>query len=382
MSACGIGSPAGAGFVWRRAAAIARKEVFHILRDPYTLALALGLPVVMVVVYGVAMDFNVKNIALAVSDSDGTQASRRLIDTFSSSGYFLVHGARSPGEAERAVTAEQARASLIIPPRFEKDLLNGRTASAQVLLDGADNSTVGPVSGYLGSIQAAASRRLAGFEPPAPYELRTRFLFNPELNSQWFVIPGLAVVVMAILSVLLTALTVAREWENGSMELLLSTPAQPLEIIAGKLAPYAALGFIGLAFVYAIARTAFAVPFQGSLVLFAVCSGLFLCCYLAQGLFISIVTRRQMVAMQFAMISGLLPSLLLSGFVFPVASMPRFFWYLTLILPARWFMVIARGCFLRGSTAQELVLPIAAMAVFCVVMIAAATRRFKRDLEP
>jgi ABC-2 type transport system permease protein len=369
-------------FVWRRAAAIARKEICHILRDPTTLGAALGLPIFMVVVFGVAIEFNVKSVPLAVSDSDKTESSRRLIDTFASSHYFLIDRVSSPRDALADVAAERDRAALIIPPRFEKDLFSGRGAEAQILVDGSDNSTVGPVLGYVGSIQNIASQRIAGFEPPNLYEVRTRFLFNPELNSRWFIIPGLTVVVMSILSVLLTALTVAREWENGSMELLLSTPVQPVEIIVGKLAPYGVLGVIGVAFVYVIARTAFGIPFMGSLWVFGLGCLLFLVTYLAQGLLISVVTRNQTIAMQLAMMSGMLPSQLLSGFIFPIESMPTFFQYFTMILPARWFMRIARGTFLNGSSLLELGGPFLALSLFCVLMIFLATRRFKRDLEP
>ncbi|HUI67620.1 MAG TPA: ABC transporter permease [Nitrospirota bacterium] len=369
-------------FVWRRAAAVSRKEVFHILRDPYTLGSALGLPVFMVIMFGVAIEFNVKNVALAVCDSDQTQSSRSLLDNFGSSQYFLLHGVASPYEAVTDVSAERARAALIIPPRFEKDLFDGRGAEVQMLVDGSDNSTVGPVLGYISSIQTIASRRIADFDPPAPYELRTRFLFNPELNSRWFVIPGLTVVVMSILSILLTALTIAREWENGSMELLLSTPVEPLEIIVGKLAPYGALGIIAVTFVYVIARTVFGIPFVGNLAVFGLGCLLFLMTYLAQGLLISVVTRKQTIAMQLAMMSGMLPSNLLSGFIFPIESMPKFFQYFTMILPARWFMKIARDTFLKGSSFFELSGSFLALSIFCVLMIFMATRRFKRDLEP
>lgn len=369
-------------FVWARAGAVARKEIFHILRDPFTLALALVLPVFMVLIYGVAIDFNVRNIALAVSDSDQTQDSRRLVETFGSSRYFLIHYTPSPADAVQDISAERARACLIIPPRFEKDILAGRGAEVQLLLDGADNSTVGPVASYLGAIQQIANQRIADFDPRPSYALRTRFLFNPELNSRWFVIPGLTVVVMAILSILLTALTVAREWENGSMELLLSTPVQPLEIIVGKLAPYAGLGFIAVTFVFLIARFVFGVPFVGNLLVFGLGCALFLGTYLAQGLLISVTTRNQQVAMQFAMLSGLLPSNMLSGFVFPVESMPLFFQYFTMILPARWFMRISRDTFLKGSSLLELGDAFVALAILCSLMILMATRRFKRDLEP
>lgn len=369
-------------FVWRRAVAISRKEVFHILRDPFTLAAALVLPVFMVIIFGIAIEFNVKNVALAVSDSDQTQSSRRLLDTFGSSEYFLLHQAASPDDAMIDVTTEQARAALIIPPHFEKDLFAGRGAQAQILVDGSDNSTVGPVLGYVSSIQQIASTRIGNFDPPISYELRTRFLFNPELNSRWFVIPGVTVVIMAILSILLTALTVAREWENGSMELLLSTPVQPIEIIVGKVSPYGILGVIAVAFVYVIARTVFGVPFVGSLWVFGLGCLLFLVTYLAMGIWISVVTRKQVVAMQFAMLAGMLPTQLLSGFIFPIESMPLFFQYFTMILPARWFMRIARDTFLKGSSLIALGGSFLALSIFCVLLIMLATRSFKRDLEP
>ena len=369
-------------FVWRRALAVARKEVYHILRDPTTLGAALALPVFMVIMFGVAIEFNVKNVALAVSDSDQSQSSRRLLDTFGSSGYFLIRRVSSPREGITEVSAERARAALIIPPRFEQDLFAGRGAEVQILVDGSDNSTVGPVLGYVASIQNMASQRIGDFDPAPAYEFRTRFLFNPELNSRWFVIPGLTVVVMSILSILLTALTVAREWENGSMELLLSTPVQPLEIIVGKLAPYGILGIIAVVFVYVIARTVFGVPFVGSLWVFGFGCLLFIITYLAQGLLISVVTRKQTIAMQLSMMSGMLPSNLLSGFIFPIESMPTFFQYFTMILPARWFMRIARDTFLKGSSLIELAGPFLALSLICALMIFLAARRFKRDLEP
>ena len=366
---------------WRRTRAIAQKEMFHILRDPYTLALALGLPIFMVVIYGLAIDFNLKNINLAVTDEDKTQNSRRLVDTFGSSHYFLIKNVSSALESQKDLASEEVRASLIIPPRFEKDLLAGRTADAQILLDGADSTTVGPVSSYSVAIQKIAAHRLAGYEEKLPYKLRTRYLFNPELNSRWFVVPGLTVVVMAILSILLTALTVAREWENGSMELLLSTPVLPIEIIIGKLTPYGFLCIIAVTMVFFIARVFFGVPFVGNIFVFGAGCLIFLVTYLAQGLLISVITRNQMIAMQFSMLTGFLPSQLLSGFIFPIASMPLFFRYFTMIFPARWFMQIARDTFLKGSNLLQLLGPFLALILACFFMIRMAITKFKRDLE-
>jgi len=369
-------------FIWSRAGAIAQKEIYHVLRDPFTLALSIGLPIFMVIVFGLAIEFNVRNIPLAVYDGDNTQISRELIDIFGKSNYFITNQVRDPKEALQKIMSNRDRAALIIPGGFQKDLFSGRVAQAQILLDGSDNSTVVPILGYISSIQQMAAGRLADFNPPQNVNIKTRFLFNSELNSRWFVIPGLIVVIMSILSVLLTALTVAQEWENGSMELLLSTPAEPLEIIVGKLVPYAVLCLGAVIFVYVVSRVIFGIPFRGSLFVFSLGCILFLITYLAQGLLISVLTRSQHVAMQFAMLTGLLPSQLLSGFVFPIESMPSFFRYFTMIFPARWFMVIARESYLKGSTFLDLIVPFLALGISSYLMLFFATKKFKKDLEP
>jgi ABC-2 type transport system permease protein len=250
------------------------------------------------------------------------------------------------------------------------------------MIDGSDGSVVSSILGYLGQIQANAISRIMGIAPLEKIQLRTRFLFNPELNSQWFIVPGLTVVILAILSVLLTALTVAREWENGSMELLLSTPVRPLEIILGKLFPYAGLGLVATTIVYVLARVFFGVPFVGNHFVFLLGCVLFLVACLAQGLLISIATRKQTLAMQFAMLTSLLPTLLLSGFIFQIESMPAFFRYITMILPARWFMIISRDTFLQGSSLADLYLPFFALGGLALLLITFSVKRFKRDVEP
>ncbi len=331
-----------------RALSMARKEVRHVLRDPFTLALALGLPVMLVTFFGYAIDFEVRNINVAVQDRDGGPA------------------------------------ALFIEPGFSRDISGGLAAQAQFVLDGSDNSKGAVMLGYLPGIQRGAAARLAGAEapPPAAVSVETRFLYNPELNSRWFTIPGLGAIIIGLLAILLTALTVAREWENGSMELLLATPVRPLEIIIGKLAPYGLLVLTGVFFVYLSARLVFGVPFTGSHLLFLLACLLFITAALAQGLFISVAARQQQVAMQLAIISGLLPSMLLSGFIFPVESMPVFFQYFTMLLPPRWFMEAARGLFLKGAGAAELAVPMLALAALSLLLLGLALKKFKTDLEP
>lgn len=367
---------------FNRIYAIALKEVYHVLRDPFTIGMALVLPVILTIIFGLAIEFNIQNIKMAVQDKDKTYSSRRLIDSFGSSDFFEISGVTSPEAGIERIQSGRSKAFLVIDPLFEYALLSNRPTTAQVLLDGSDNSTVGPTMSYIQSIERMTTQKITGQIPQTPIDLKTRFLFNPELSSRWFIIPGLLVVVQAILSILLTSLTVAREWENGSMELLLSTPTRPVEIILGKLFPYVVLGLGAMTFIYLVARFAFEIPFRGNHFVFILGALIFLATYLAQGILISVVTRSQRLAMQLSMLMGLLPSMLLSGFIFPVESMPTFFQYFTMILPARWFMVIARDSFLKGSSVLDLKTPFIALVIICTFMVLAAATKFKKDLEP
>lgn len=375
-------TPWAPGLRLSRVLAVARKELRHILRDPFTLGLGLGLPLFMVTVFGVAIDLDAKDIRLAVDDQDRSAASRALVRIFENSGKFQTRALPPASHPVDHIGAGHSSAVLVIPPGFERHLEEDRLATVQVILDGADNTTAGSVLSYLEGIQDAANARLAPAARSSPLRLVTRYLFNGELGTPEFIVPGLTVVIVAIISILLTALTVAREWENGSMEMLLATPIRPLEIILGKLAPYNGIGLAAVAVIYVAARGFFGVPFRGSHWVFIVGCFLFLTAYLAQGLLISVLTRSQAVAMQAAMVSGLLPSTLLSGFIFPIESMPVVFQWLTAILPARWFMVITRGVFLKGSGIAELWQPFLALMVITLVLVFAAAKRFKRDVEP
>jgi len=365
-----------------RALAVARKEVMHILRDPFTLILVLGLPVLLVVFFGFAIDFDVKNLALGVYDRDNSRASRQLVSVFESSGYFLPEGVPSPTAAVKGLDAGRFSASLMINPDFGRELGRGGQVRAQFLVDGTDNSKAMAVLGYLPDMSRAALKKINGSSAPEYVTLKSRFMYNPELNSRWFVVPGLAVIIIGLLSIMMTALTVAREWENGSMELLLSTPLRPAEIIAGKLVPYVLLVLGGVFFVYLLSRIGFGVPFRGSHLLYLAGVLLFIIAALAQGLLISILTRQQQLAMQLSMITGLLPSMLLSGFIFPIESMPAFFRYFTMILAPRWFMAIARGITIRGAGAADLAAPIFALLVLSALLLVLAFKKFKTDLEP
>jgi ABC-2 type transport system permease protein len=377
-----VSSASDARFSLRRVEAVTRKEIWHIWRDPFTLGMALVLPMILVVIFGIAIDFDVQHAPLAVQDHSQSAASREFIRIFANSGTFRVEPTSTDGPLEGLLRDERAKAVLAIPPQFARDLVIAPRVDAQFLLDGADNTTAGSILTTLTGVQQAANLRLVPGWTPPPATLAIRLLFNPELKTPWFIVPGLAVVVVAIVSILLTALTVAREWENGSMELLLSTPVRPIELIIGKLAPYTIIGLLAVLFIYIVARLGFGVPFRGSHLVLLAGAFLFLSAYLAQGLLISVLTRKQQLSMQFAIVSGLLPSVLLSGFVFPIESMPTPFHYLTMIFPARWFMIISRDLFLKGTNLPDLIGPFSALLLINTFMLSVAVRRFKRDVEP
>ena len=373
-------------FKFRRAIAIARKEVMHIMRDPFTMVVALVIPVFLTIMFGFAIDLDIHDVRMAVYDADMTQSSRIVYQKFIDSKYFVINNvAPLVARADRPLTMEKSKLTLIIPHKFEENLYNGRGAVAQVLLDGSDNTTVNLVAGYVAGIETALNQQFYESLAPQPpvklVKIVPRFLFNPEQKSPWFIVPGLSVVILAILSILLSSLTIAREWETGSMELLLSTPARPSEIILGKLLPYVALGLIALSFIYVAARLVFGVPFTGSYPAFITGSLLFIWTYLSMGLFISVVAKNQQLAMQMSLMSGYMPSMLLSGFIFSIPNMDTVWQWFTALLPARWYMTICRACYLKGASFGDLIVPFAFLIVLGLVFFTAATRRFKGTLE-
>ena len=369
-------------FKLSRVLAIAKKEVMHILRDPFTLGLALGIPIIFVVFFGFAIDFDYRGVKLSVFDFDNSRQSRELVETFRASGYFDVLTGKNPGNPLRDVESEKAFMAMIINPEFGRRVVSSSGGRAQMLIDGTDNNKTGIVNGYMAGIYDSVLRRLTGFPSRPLIAFETKFLYNPELNTKWFIVPGLIVVIIGLLSILMTALTVAREWENGSMELLMSTPVTPLEIIVGKITPYVVFVFFGIFLIYLLARVLFGVPFLGSNILFWSACLIYILTSLSEGLLISVITRQQQKAMQFSMVVGLLPSFILSGFIFPVENMAPFFNYFTMLLPPRWFMVIIRSIFLKGSGLFTLAVPFGVLLLMSIVLIGLAVLKSKKDVEP
>lgn len=362
--------------------AVANKEFKHIRRDVFTLSVALVLPLVFVGFFGFVINLDYQHIPLHVRDNDQSALSRQLLTQAAAAAYFDIIPVHTPQQAEQVLARNTMKALLIIPPGFQTRFMRRETAQAQLLVDGSDNTLAALLTTYMqGAVSATQRAFLSPYTPPAE-TVRTRYLFNPELNSRWFIVPALNTIIIGFLAIILTALTVAKEWENGSMELLLSTPVRPVEIVLGKLLPYFGLALFDVLLVFVLALLVFRIPFVGSFGLYVAACGLYIVGALALGLLISVLTRQQQAAIQFGIAVGLLPSFIFSGFIFPIENMPAFFRGLTMLFPQRWFLQISRSLFLREADFASLWVAFAALALFMTAMVGIAVGKFKTDVEP
>ncbi len=367
-----------------RLMAVARKEALQLRRDTRSLILAFVVPVFMVVFFGYAITWDVTDIRLGVWDQDGTRASREFAEAFEASGYFRVHDRpESYAAVEEGLSQGRLRAALIIPVGFAEDLGAGRTAPVQLLLDGSDANTATIAQNYAEAISAQHSAEvlLQGGEMPETAGAETRIWYNETLESRNMIVPGLVAVVMTIIAAMLTSLTIAREWERGTMEQLASTPVRAVEIVLGKLLPYLLIGFFDVILVVVVGTYLFGVPFNGSPLLLGVLSILFLIGALGVGIFISSVADSQIFAMQVALVATYLPALLLSGFLFDIAGMPLVLQGITFLVPARYFVAVTRGVILKGVGVWAMWPQAVAMLIFAVIGLTLATRMFKKEIK-
>jgi ABC-2 type transport system permease protein len=373
----------------RRLCAVARKEFLHIVRDPRSLAMAIAMPLLLLVLYGYALTLDVDRVPLVVWDQSQTPASRELISRFQGSRFFsLREFVGDYHQVERVIDSGQALMAVIVPIDFARRLESGRAAAVQVIVDGSDSNTAtfalayaeAVAETYSQEITLAETRRLGGPAIRAPLDVRPRVWFNADLDSRNYLVPGLIAVIMMVIAAMLTSLTVAREWERGTMEQLISTPVKGPELILGKLLPYWGIGMFDVFLCVLLGRFLFHVPLRGSGALLFLMAAVFLVGALALGMVISILTRNQLLANQAAMVLTFLPALLLSGFVYAISNMPFAIQLVTYLVPARYFVALLKGIYLKGVGLDVLAAPALLLVVFAVGMVGLANWRFRKRL--
>jgi ABC-2 type transport system permease protein len=365
-----------------RIKAIAKKEMLQIRRDPLSLAMAFLMPALLLIIFGYAITLDVNNLTTIVYDRDRSSMSRELLAELTASQYFtIVRHAETPHEIDSYLDKGKARVALSIPADFSRDLRAGRAAQLQIIVDGSDSNTATIALGYLTALTERYSLQLNGGRAAPAIDPRVRVWYNPELKSRNFIIPGLIAVIMVVIAALLTSLTVAREWERGTMEQLIATPVKPPELVLGKLIPYFLIGYLDMAITVVMAVFLFEVPLRGNVALLAVISAVFLFGGLSLGILISIVTKNQLVASQISMVATFLPAFLLSGFMYAISNMPPVLQAVTRIVPARYFVAVLKGIFLKGSPLRLLVWNALFLVIFGLLTFVAANRKFKKKIE-
>jgi ABC-2 type transport system permease protein len=363
-----------------RLRAIARKEWIQLRRDSRSMAMAFLLPVLLLVFFGFAISLDVDDLPLGILDGDRSMAARELVEAFQSSGYFSV---QTVLEADREIrpllVSGQVRGVLVIPPGFATDLAQGRPAPVQLFVDGADANTATIAQNYAEAIVAGFSSR-RGPRRGGLIEVESRVWYNPTLESKNMIVPALIAVIMSIIAAMLTALTIAREWERGTMEQLASTPVHRLEVVMGKLIPYVVIGMLDVAVAVIAGVTVFGAPLRGSVLLLSALSFLFLVGALGLGLFISAAVKSQVLATQIALVATYLPAVLLSGFLFDIGGMPKVLQGITYLVPARYFVVVTRGIFLKGVGLEVLWPQALAMVAFATIGLGLATKFFHKEV--
>jgi ABC-2 type transport system permease protein len=366
----------------RKALAVCRKELRQIRRDRRTLLILVFVPAFFLLLYGYALNWDIRHITLAVQDRDGTTESRALVSAFVNSGYFdRVADAHSPAQIDRLLELNEARAVLVIPEGFARDVARGSEPRVQVLINGENANTATTVIGYATSIIRSAGATLApGAVVAAPLvSVEPRIWYNPELRSTLFLVPGLIAYILMITAVISTAISIVREKEVGTMEQVRMAPIDTFSFVVGKTIPYFLISLASAALIVLAAMVLFQLPMRGNWLSLLIALSLFIAGALGTGLVISTIADTQQVAFQAAMLSSFLPTLMLSGFIFPISSMPPFLQLVTYAVPARYFLVALRGIVLKGTSLWLLLPQMGALIVYALLMLSLASLRLSRE---
>jgi ABC-2 type transport system permease protein len=377
------------GFVnLKRVSAITRKEFIQIIRDYRSLALALINPVILLCIFGFALSLDVNNVPLAIWNQDKSQVSADFIQNFKNSRYFNIVGYfDNYNQLQNYIDRRKALMAMVIPKDFSKYIQSNQAAPVQLLVDGSDANTATIAMGYVNAVVAgynvkfiADSLAKLGMKNISPIDLRPRVWFNEDLKSKNYIVPGLIALIMMMIAAQLASITVAREWERGTMEQLISTPIRRGELILGKFIPYFIIGFFDLLVAISMGQFVFHVPFRGNLVLLLILSSIFLTGALSQGIYFSIVAKNQRMATQLAVLTTFLPTFILSGFIFPIYNMPKVIQIITYVVPARYFIAILKGIYLKGEGLNLLWKQVLFLLIFAIFIIVSAYRRFQKKV--
>ena len=360
--------------------AVYRKELRQISRDRRTLTTIVFVPAFFLLLYGYALNWDIKHIALAVQDRDQTAESRGLVSAFVNSGYFdRVADVYAPEELDRAIDLNRARAALVIPEGFGRDLATGRSPQVQLIIDGDNANTATTVMGYAGSIARGAGSALSVTEVPPGISVEPRIWYNPELRSTLFLVPGLIAYILMITAVISTALSIVREKESGTIEQVRMAPIDTFSFVVGKSIPYFFISLASAGLIIGAAMLLFGLPMRGNWLSLLLALSLFIAGALGTGLLISTVAETQQVAFQAAMLTSFLPTLMLSGFIFPISSMPHALQVITHVVPARYFLIALRGIVLKGTPLHLLWPQMAALSIYALAMLSLASVRLARE---
>lgn len=370
----------------QRIGAVSWKEWIQIKRDTRSLILSLFAPVFLIILFGFALTVDVRHVKFAVYDQDMTQYSRQLLEKFSRTEYIdVTQYVGSYAELDSAISSGDAVMALVIPRGFGEKIKSGNIVQLQLMIDGSDSTSATVAGGYVKAIiteynmdmQVKDLSRVGISDFRIPVDVRSRVWYNPELQSKNFIIPGLIVLFLAIISALIASLTISREWERGTMETLITTPVRSWELLAGKLIPYIFIGLFDVVLTVCAGYFIFNVPFRGNIIQFCLLALLFLMSTSGLGILISAATRVQVLSVQFAMVITYLPSFILSGFIFPIENMPAFLRGFTYIIPAKYMIFIAKSIALKGIGASMLKIQVLFLLLFTVIILVICKKKLK-----
>ncbi|MFH0856063.1 MAG: ABC transporter permease [Candidatus Omnitrophota bacterium] len=373
----------------KRVKAVSWKEFIQIRRDARSLVLALAIPIFLLLIFGYGLSLDIDNVRTIVWNQDASsKLTRDFLLNFKNSKYFKIIGyTDNYRDIERMINRGDVLMAMVIPKDFSHYLESAKPAPLQLIVDGSDANTATIAMNYVRSVVSNYNVNLLantfaayGLQKPRSIDARSRIWFNMGLVSTWFIVPGVIAMIIMIIAGLLTSICVAREWERGTMEQLISTPVKAHELILGKFAPYFAIGFFDLAVGVVMAKFLFGVPFRGSYFLLVVLSTLFLTGALSQGILISVVARTQLMASQMATLTTMLPTMLLSGFIYPIFNMPKAIQAITYLIPARYYIVVLRELFLKGGSIYALWDEALFLLLFALIMLGLAIGRFRKKV--